>query len=485
MSIEPNAQAHLRRDLGERLQNIDKQNAIDLYYELLSSGYSVREILSATNRARSNSERDNSKTVAPPRSGSENAATDLTSEIGLGGTAPANTQRTSDRNLPGDAEFRGPEQPQAAKSDVPVPRGPQAAEHPQHHEPGTDDREQLPAGVLSGSVLDIAGPEDAPISAGSKIAIRSNGEGRFRPGMFPGSAKRVVFAAFCTVTIACASIAGFALLHGRRHAEPATVAIQPDISNRADAPALPGSAAPAPSGSAASPEAPRIAATQTAKAVPGPGTAQTHPDKPANPANAASASAVGVGSEISAVASAASPAIPRANGMSPEAPRLTAAQTDALWRGATPFWLPVTWPPPGYFTNMRLRRGTLRRPCGLAARSTPRFLARARIGRVQGDLPSALYWYRRARDLGNSDAEILLKSMENTSAMRGVFRFDSYAHWSLPSASASVRPGSGGGGTGRSAQSFSGSQPRRGRAYNRPSRRCFGADGGGDRRYCR
>jgi hypothetical protein len=44
----------------------------------------------------------------------------------------------------------------------------------------------------------------------------------------------------------------------------------------------------------------------------------------------------------------------------------------------------------------------------------PSFLARARIGRVQGDAAIAWYWYRRARDLGNGDAEILLKRMENT-----------------------------------------------------------------------
>jgi len=44
----------------------------------------------------------------------------------------------------------------------------------------------------------------------------------------------------------------------------------------------------------------------------------------------------------------------------------------------------------------------------------PAFLMRARIGRVQGDVSAALYWYRKARDLGNVDAEILLKNMENT-----------------------------------------------------------------------
>ena len=329
MSIEPDAQAHIRTDLRERLQNIDKQEAIDLHYELLSQGYSVREILSAINRACSDSERDDSETVAPPRSGSDNAATDLTSEIGLGGAAPANTQSTSDRNLPDDAEFRGSGQPQAATSDVPLPQGPQSAEHPPHNEPGTDNREQLPAGVLSESASISPGRKTRP-SRGHKIALRSNGEGRFRPDMFPGSAKRAVFAAFCTVTIACASIAGFALLHGRRHAEPASVAIQPDISDRADAPARPGSAATAPSGSAASPEAPRVAAAQTAKAVPSPGTAQTRAIKPTDAAKAASAPVVGVGSEIPAAASAATGAIPSANAMAPDAPRLTAAQADAL-----------------------------------------------------------------------------------------------------------------------------------------------------------
>ena len=46
--------------------------------------------------------------------------------------------------------------------------------------------------------------------------------------------------------------------------------------------------------------------------------------------------------------------------------------------------------------------------------AVPGFLKRAQIGRVQGDATIALYWYRRARDLGNRDAELLLKRMENT-----------------------------------------------------------------------
>src|SRR5216683_1319726 len=43
----------------------------------------------------------------------------------------------------------------------------------------------------------------------------------------------------------------------------------------------------------------------------------------------------------------------------------------------------------------------------------PFFLMRARLNGVRGDLAVATRWYRRARDLGASEAEILLKSVEN------------------------------------------------------------------------
>ncbi len=39
------------------------------------------------------------------------------------------------------------------------------------------------------------------------------------------------------------------------------------------------------------------------------------------------------------------------------------------------------------------------------------FLERAHLGRVPGDLEKAISWYRRARDLGNTEAEILLEEL--------------------------------------------------------------------------
>jgi TPR repeat protein len=43
----------------------------------------------------------------------------------------------------------------------------------------------------------------------------------------------------------------------------------------------------------------------------------------------------------------------------------------------------------------------------------PSFLALARLNGVRGDLAVAIRWYRRARDLGASEAEILLKNAED------------------------------------------------------------------------
>jgi TPR repeat protein len=42
----------------------------------------------------------------------------------------------------------------------------------------------------------------------------------------------------------------------------------------------------------------------------------------------------------------------------------------------------------------------------------PHFLERAKLRSVQGDPTAAVFWYRRARELGVAEAEILLKSIQ-------------------------------------------------------------------------
>jgi TPR repeat protein len=42
----------------------------------------------------------------------------------------------------------------------------------------------------------------------------------------------------------------------------------------------------------------------------------------------------------------------------------------------------------------------------------PRFLDRIRLRSVRGDSAAAVLWYRRARDLGATEAGVLLKALE-------------------------------------------------------------------------
>jgi TPR repeat protein len=42
----------------------------------------------------------------------------------------------------------------------------------------------------------------------------------------------------------------------------------------------------------------------------------------------------------------------------------------------------------------------------------PTFLERAKLRAVQGDAAAAIFWYRRARELGVAEAEILLKGIQ-------------------------------------------------------------------------
>jgi TPR repeat protein len=49
----------------------------------------------------------------------------------------------------------------------------------------------------------------------------------------------------------------------------------------------------------------------------------------------------------------------------------------------------------------------------LGATYDPWFLSRAGLRGVRGDVAVAAFWYRRARDLGAAEAEILVKSIEN------------------------------------------------------------------------
>jgi len=206
-------------------------------------------------------------------------------------------------------------------------------------------------------------------------------------------------------------------------------------------------------------EAPSITPTQAAKAADSePG--QTYATEPAGAAKTApalvAAEAVGSGLEIPAVASAAADeaehrlteaghsvnnaanlavaapakhpdvALPPAHGMTDasrmsratestlEERRIKNAEADFLIMRGDAFFAAGDLTSARHFYEYAAAAGNGAAALRLGCTFDPAFLARAHVGRVQGDLPTALYWYRRARDLGNADAETLLRGVENT-----------------------------------------------------------------------
>ena len=85
MANEPDAPAQLYRSLNERLENSDKDGAIELYYELLSSGRSVGEILNGVGPVRGASAQGNSVAAEQARSGHSEAQTGITAEVAVYG----------------------------------------------------------------------------------------------------------------------------------------------------------------------------------------------------------------------------------------------------------------------------------------------------------------------------------------------------------------------------------------------------------------
>ena len=218
---------HLDNVLRERLQNSDKQEAIDLYYELLSSGHSVGEILESLGDIQCKSEHGNITTEEPPPSGLDGTAPKVTSEAALIAAAQANTRRTPGLTAPLEEESCRIEEPRATESASP-------------NELESGDWEQLRGESLPESEPDIVRSAAVHTSVGSEIAVPSRSQEPLRPGKFSNSAKRIAFGALYTAAVASASIASFAIVSGSRNADPTTTRIQSGLSSGTEAVAIPG-----------------------------------------------------------------------------------------------------------------------------------------------------------------------------------------------------------------------------------------------------
>ena len=179
--------------LRERLQNTEKKDAIELYYELLSSGPSVGEILASIDRSQCKSEHGNATTAEYLQSGPDGVASGAASETESTGVVQAGTRHIAGSILPLETV-----RPQTKETSITV----------------ADDLE-IPLGKHEASHPDKS----------------SNG------------VNRVVLGIFFTMAIASVSIASLAIVTDNRTTDPAVTPIQSGIYSGTEAVAIPGSAA--------------------------------------------------------------------------------------------------------------------------------------------------------------------------------------------------------------------------------------------------
>jgi hypothetical protein len=199
---------------------------------------------------------------------------------------------------------------------------------------------------------------------------------------------------------------------------PIPLGVDPDV---ATAPAMP-TAGPEAAAAPAIPTAGPEAATAPAKPTAGP-EAATAPAKPtAGPEAATDPAIPGAGPEAAAPsatpgpglgATAAAQDVQRAASPPPTAsPRLSAEEmAELLARGDSLLSVGDVASARLFYERLADAGGGLA-AIRLGETFDQRFLDRVRLRGVRGDPSAALFWYRRARDLGAADAEAVMKALE-------------------------------------------------------------------------
>src|SRR5918997_1828335 len=186
--IEMNVPTHPHSVLKERSQGIDKQKEIELYYELLSSGHSVGEILNSLGHPQSKSEHGDTTIAKHSQARSDGAVPDVTSEAALAGATQENTWCTPGLSAPHAAESCRTAEPGAAESALPY-----------EFEP--DDSEQLLGESLPGSESNFVSLAGAHTPADPEEAIRSGDQEPLQPVKFASLANWVAFGALATAAV--------------------------------------------------------------------------------------------------------------------------------------------------------------------------------------------------------------------------------------------------------------------------------------------
>jgi hypothetical protein len=221
--MEQDVPTHSHSVLKEPLPGVDKQKEIELYYELLSSGHSVGEILDSLGHLQCKF-KGKVTTAEHPSSKAGRAAPDVTSEATLMGVAPANTQRIPGLTAPVEAESG-------------------RTHDSRLNELGSDDRLKLAGESFPGSETNIDRSAAVHTSASREIQLPPSNQEIRQPSKFSVSAKQFAIGALYTVAVASASIASFAYVSGGPNADPTTARVQSGISSGAEAVAIRPSAA--------------------------------------------------------------------------------------------------------------------------------------------------------------------------------------------------------------------------------------------------
>jgi hypothetical protein len=242
--------------------------------------------------------------------------------------------------------------------------------------------------------------------------------------------------AIALVAVAAIAGGGWFVLSPRgteQAAITATPSSQPAVAATQEKPPVPATmpASPAPAKTAAAPVPPTAARERAPAANPAPATAPAPSPQPSSaspaapdrgpapkPETAPSVAKLETPKEPApnaapapdAAAPAAAPAAP--NPTAPSEPRLTAAETAALLsRGDSLFSV-------GDVASARLYyeraadAGNGDAALRLGETYDPTFLERAKLRAIKGDLKTAAFWYRRAKELGVAEADILLKGIQ-------------------------------------------------------------------------
>ena len=210
---------HSHSVLNEHLQGIDKQKEIELYYELLSSGHSVGEILNSLGHLQCKSEHGNVTTAERASSRDDREAPDETSEAAVMGVAPANTLSVPDLTAPVKVESSRPDD--AWRNEL-----------------RSGDRLKFVGENFLGPETNIDRSVAVHTSADSELPIPPGNQELRQSGEFSVSAKQFAIGALYTVAVASASIASFAYVSGGPTADPTATQVQSGISSGTEAVAI-------------------------------------------------------------------------------------------------------------------------------------------------------------------------------------------------------------------------------------------------------